>query len=185
MATPPDFTSGAVLTAAQMNSVGLWKVASGSLSTATTNFQGCFTSDYRDYRIVIDQVNFASAGDIYFRMLSGATPETSANYNWGIRGLYANGVSADSNLAGYTAGFTGITSAIAGELTSGSFDIFNPQVATRTLLLTSSIVYNSTQGFGGRNGFSHLNLTTAYTGIQFLTLGPTVTGNVVIYGYRK
>jgi hypothetical protein len=48
MATPPDFSSGAVLTAAQMNSVGLWKVASGSLSTATTNFQGCFTSDYRD-----------------------------------------------------------------------------------------------------------------------------------------
>ena len=185
MATPPDFSSGAVLTAAQMDSVGLWLVASGSLSTATTNFQGCFTSDYRNYRIVIDSVNFASTGDIYFRMLSGATPDTSANYSWAIRGLYANGVSADNSIISYSAGYTGIASQASGELTSCSFDIFNPQIASRTFVLTSAVIYSAANSFGGRNGMSHLNTTSAYTGIQFITLGSTVTGNVTIYGYRK
>jgi hypothetical protein len=37
MATPPDFSSGAVLTAAQMNSVGLWLVKTQTVGTAVSS----------------------------------------------------------------------------------------------------------------------------------------------------
>jgi hypothetical protein len=37
MATPPDFSSGAVLTAAQMNSVGLWLVKTQTVGTTVSS----------------------------------------------------------------------------------------------------------------------------------------------------
>ena len=181
----PLFANGDILYSTDMNAVGMWRVAGGSLAGATTNFQGCFSGSYRDYRIVIDTVNFSSAGDIYFRMLTGSTPETSANYSWAYRGLYENGTSADSNLAGYNAGYTGVTSGTAGAVLNGcSIDIYGPQLTQRTLLTSNAVAYNNVAGFGGRNGMTLCNLTNAYTGIQFLTLGPNVTGTVNIYGYR-
>jgi hypothetical protein len=182
------FTS-AVLTSSDTNTylanAGLVYVGGGALSTATTNFQGVFTSTYRDYRIVIDSPNFASAGDIYIRMLLGATPNTTANHAWAYRGLFENGTSADSNGTANTVMFTGVSNSVGALVLSGcSMDIYGPQLAQRTLVTSNAIAY-SASGFGSRVGMTMHNVTTAYDGIQFLTLGATVTGNVTIYGYRQ
>jgi hypothetical protein len=63
-------------------------------------------------------------------------------------------------------------------------DIYGPQLAQRTLLTSNAVLYSAV-GFGGRAGMTMHNVLTAFDGIQFLTLGATVTGNVTIYGYRK
>ena len=65
MATPPTFSAGAVLTAAQMNKIGLWttvptSVANGTISgnavtfsgVSSVSLNGVFTSDFDAYRIV-------------------------------------------------------------------------------------------------------------------------------------
>jgi hypothetical protein len=183
------FTTGEVLTASNTNTYlansGLVYVANGPLATATTNFEGVFTSTFRDYRIIIDSPNFASAGDIYIRMLLGATPNTTSNYAWAYRGLFENNTSADSNGTANTVGFTGVSNSIGAVVLSGlSMDIYGPQLAQRTLVTSNAIAY-SASGFGSRVGMTMHNVTTAFDGIQFLTLGATVTGNVTIYGYRQ
>ena len=48
MATPPTFSSGSVLTAAQMNAVGLWLVKTQTVGTAVSSVSvtDVFSSNY-------------------------------------------------------------------------------------------------------------------------------------------
>jgi hypothetical protein len=181
----PDFSPGEVLTAAAMDSIGLWRVGGGALSTATTNFAGVFTSNYTDYRIVIDSLSVSSTADLYWRMLDGTTPASAANYSWGYYGITENNVGLNSAGAGQGQAFTGFTSNLASNvLGSVSMDIYGPQLPQRTFSTVQAVGYSS--AFFSRTGFSHHNLLTAYNGIQFYTASAaTITGNVSIYGYRK
>jgi hypothetical protein len=182
----PDFSPGEVLTAGAMDSIGLWKVASGSLSTATTDFVGCFTSNYRDYRIVIDNLAFSGTGDLYFRMLLGTTPATASDYFWAMNGLSSSNTALNTAAASQAFSYTGVSNNGANNLIAmaSTLDVFGPQLAQRTLVLTHSI--GVITDFYHRTGFTSHNLTTAYDGIRFLTNSAvTVTGNVTIYGYRN
>jgi len=186
MATPPDFTAGQVLTAAQMNAVGMWLITSGTLSGVDENFQGCFNDDFRNYKIVISDVTMNATGDIYFRMMSGATPASgAADYRWAMRGLGTGGVGADSANAGASAGYTGMTNNGANGLVVNSciLDVYSPKLAVRTLVVNATSCYPSV--FAHRHGMSVHNVTTAYNGFQFLTTtATTMTGEVRIYGYN-
>jgi hypothetical protein len=167
------------------NPDGLELITTGTLSGTGTNFVGCFTSLYTNYRIVIDSVSVSSSADIYWQMLDNSTAITSANYSWGMYGITENNVGLNTAFAGSTSGFTGMTSNLANTiLCSASIDICGPQLAQRTLATASAVGYSS--AFFSRQGFTHHNLTTAYNGIRFLTASAaTMTGNVSIYGYRK
>jgi hypothetical protein len=182
----PDFSPGEVLTAAAMDSIGLWKVASGALSGVSTNFVGCFTSDYNNYRIVVDRLSFNATGDIYIRMLSGTTPASGATeYQYAFTGLTSAGGAANITNAGTNAGFIGASNNLFnnGAVSSVSADIYSPAVTQRTIFTISSISHPS--AVAHRTGALYHNPTTAYDGIQFLTLtATTFTGNVTIYGYR-
>jgi hypothetical protein len=184
----PNFVPGEVLTAAAMDSIGLWRVASGPLSTAGTNFVGCFTSNYTNYRIVVDSPQTSANADIYVQMLSGSTAQsTGGNYTWAMAGLDSTAVNANSAASSQNFAFTGFTSISAANIIIGafSFDIYGPQLAQRTFMTFTSTAYSGTAWIG-RNGMAQHNLTTAYDGIRFLTnSAATMGGNVTIYGYRK
>lgn len=194
MAVPslPVFSAGQILTSANMNQtsdavngLGLFIVASGPLATATTNFQGCFTSDFRNYRIVISQISFSGAGDVYFRLLSGATPNVTANYFWALRGIKSTSVSADNAAGSQTVYYSG-ASAVGATSANASViaDIYSPNLSANTLITSSAISLATT--FDSRQGGGALNVTTAYDGIQILTdSAVTLLGNVTIYGYRN
>jgi hypothetical protein len=184
------FTTGEVLTAADTNTYlansGLVYITGGALSSTAVNFAGCFTSEYRDYRIVVDSVAFNASGAFYYQFLTGTTPETAANYFWAMSGLKANSVAYNNGSQTQTYGYLGTANVGANNLVIGScsWDICGPQLAQRTLL--------TGQGGGVDTEYFHYsgmnahNLTNAYTGIRFLTnTATTFTGNVSIYGYRK
>jgi hypothetical protein len=183
--TYPSFTAGEVLRAADMNAVGLWRVGGGALSGSTVNFAGCFTSDYTDYRIVIDSVSFSASSDLYWRLLSGTTPASSADYGWSVTGLTDASGGTSSAASAQTIGYTGASSNTASLIIAAcSLDVYGPQLAQRTFVTSSAVGYAS--AFYHRTGMSYYNLTNAYNGIQFTTLSAnTFTGNVSIYGYRK
>lgn len=187
MATPPTFSAGAVLTAAQMNAIGMWRVASGTLSTATTDFQSVFTSDFTNYRIVMDQLLLSGAGDIYWRLLSGSTPATGTDYGWAFNGYTSAPAAADSGGSNQSLAYTGVTmtAGVANlRVSACTIDLMNPQVAERTFALTQAATI--TNVYRGLSGAAAHNLTTAYDGIRFLTNSAvTMGGNVTIYGYRK
>ena len=184
--TFPTFSAGETLRAQDMNAVGLWRVGGGTLSTATTDFVGCFTSDYTDYRIVIDQITWSGTGDLYFRMLNGTTPDMTAIYSWAYNGLSATNVASNSNGNGLTLGYLGtsnqgLNNSVVG---SCSFDIYAPNIPTRTLFTGLGI--GVILDFVSKSGIAAHNLGSAFNGIRLLTgSAVTMTGNVSIYGYRK
>jgi hypothetical protein len=184
------FTAGQVLTAAQMTTLqtntGLNYITSGALSGTSTNFAGCFTSAYTNYRIVIETFTSSGAVSLYARMLNGTTPVTTAVYDFAYRGLYSNNTSADNSGSGQTLFFTGIGQVgnYGSPYAAGTMDIINPQTTQRTIAQSQTSFYES--NFGSRVGMAEVNTTTSYDGIQFLSgSAVTMTGTVTIYGYRK
>lgn len=184
------FTTGEVLTASDTNTYlansGLVYITGGALSSTATNFAGCFTSEYRDYRIVVDSLTWNASGYLYYQFLTGTTPATSADYYWAMSGLTAAAGAYNNGNQTQTFGYFGSANVGANNLVIGScsWDICGPQLAQRTLMTGQGagvdVVYFHLSGMN-----SH-NLTNAYTGIRFLTnAATTFTGNVSIYGYRK
>ena len=185
MPTPPDFTAGQILTASQMNQIGWFEVASGSLSTATTNFVGCFTNNYRDYRIVVSNVAFSGTGELYYRMLNASSPDVGTNYFWALNGLTIANAATNSVGSGQTLCATGIANNGANGLQVGAavMDMHGPQLAQRTQVTSQAMCV--LVDYYHRTGMSAHNGTTSFDGIQFLTNSAvTVTGTVNIYGYR-
>ena len=182
----PDFAPGEVWTASAADSIGLWRVGGGALSGTTTDFVGCFTSNYRNYRIVIDQIRWSGTGDLYFRMLNNTTPEQSAVYSWAFNGLSATNVASNSNGNGQTLGYLGTTNNGLNNqsIGSASFDIYAPNIAAPTLF--TGVGIGVITDFVSKAGIAAHNVSTAYNGIRLMTgSAVTVTGNVSIYGYRN
>ena len=188
MAISTPTTSGQVLTSAYVNNninSGLVYVAGGALSTNSTNFQGCFTSEYRNYRVVIDSFSVASATWVYIRYLSGATPNTTSNYISAGTGLSSNGSTSTRTVATASEGYLTYTDT-ASLAASMQFDISTPLPAQRTFLQGTAISFQAAFSWSSPNFFVLQNQSTAFDGFQITTAGgPTISGNVSIYGYRQ
>jgi hypothetical protein len=182
-------TAGQILTSAYVNNninSGLTYITGGALSTATTDFVGCFSSTYTNYRIVIDQIAWSGTAGIYFRMLDGTTPATGGDYIWAYNGLSQLGATSNSAGNALTLGFLGSENNGANNLAVGylSFDIYAPNTSQRTLF--TGIGSGVISEFVSKSGIAVHNQSVAYTGIRLLTNSAvTMTGNVNIYGYRK
>jgi hypothetical protein len=160
---------------------GLVYIASSSISNAF-NIAGCFSSAYTNYRIVfnIDTHTGAAANVVAYPLL-GTTPNTTAaNYivngqeqpfasPWGVVLFGKNGSGA-----GWEIG------RVQGDGSSATFiaDIFNPFATVRTFFKSEY----TDGGYSGRTA-GYVTVTTSYDGIRFT--GPTMTGTVIVYGYRK
>jgi hypothetical protein len=175
----PDFSPGEVLTAAAMDSIGLWKIANGTLS-ATTNVNNAFTSDYLNYRIVIATASTSASADIGLRLRVGGADNSTSNYSEAGQRSGFNTTAPTSigrlNQTGFNIGRVHGTDTIGGIVV----DIFNPQSSAVKISWTSqSIDSQFLQNMGG-----FFNGTTSFDG--FTLFGPaTWTGTWAVYGYRN
>jgi len=185
----PVFASGDVLNASDMNAVGMWKVASGTLSGTATNFVGCFTNDYTNYRLVIEGFGSSVVQYLVFQLLNNTTPETGSNYFTAMTGITSTGAASSIPLNAGTSGYLGYNYQAGATLkhSNCSFDITGPNLPQITTLIGSSNALNlGIGGFAAWNGSSFHQLSNAYNGIRILNLGGgTIAGNVSIYGYRN
>lgn len=182
MATPPDFVAGQVLTAAQLNKIGLWQISQTTLTAATDqNFQSVFTTDFRNYRLILE-LDGATVSALYFRTLVGAVVQTNNFFSVENRtqlsvGTVAVGTRSDS---------FGLLGAV-GNLARSFYvvDVYAPQLATITAY--------SHQGTFGRSatdgdlylGMASNRVTTQCDGFRLTTAGAAnITGVVTIYGYH-
>jgi hypothetical protein len=187
------FTTGEVLTASDTNTYlansGLVYVAGGALSSTATNFAGCFTSTYANYRIVIGGFGSSVVQYLVFQMLTGTTPETGANYYTAMTGYTSSGAASSIPLAAGSSGYLGYNYQANSALrdSSCSFDIMGPALAQRTQLVgTSQGFASATTIYNAWSGSTNHNLANAYDGIRILNLGGgTIAGDVRIYGYRQ
>jgi hypothetical protein len=178
MATPPTFTSGAVLTAAQMNSVGLWLVKTQAVGAGVPNVtvSSAFSADYDSYRIIYSGGSQSSAGEI--RMTLGATGGVVyyssivyATWTGVTGGTPGNGIAYWNVGSGRTAG------------NSVCIDIHRPFATDETWFNGSYVGIDAGSVSGSVNGF--LNNTTSYTAFTFTPSSGTLTGGTIyVYGYK-
>lgn len=178
MAVPPDFVAGQVLTAAQMNAIGLWEIKSQTIGSAVSSVTvtGAFSADYDSYRIIV----------------SGGSASTLMNLNMTlgstVTGYYLGGQSI--TYAGVSTAVSGTNVAswvIGASDTNGHSlicDLSNPFLADQTIVYGSYVVPTTTSAMQVHAGF--LNNTTSYTAFTLTTSSGTITGGTIkVYGYRN
>ena len=180
MATPPDFVAGSVLTAAQMNAIGAWEIASASATSGSTlAVNNCFTTDYDAYMIVLSNVKTSSGHAV--TMTLGST--TTGYYYSGMYIAYTattyNG-DVGANVAFWQAGTVGRTANSSG----GTIFIQNPFLTERTTYQAVGSDPDTSGSPRWYNGF--LNNTTSYTSITFSAGANTFSSITArVYGLRK
>ena len=184
MATPPDFTAGAVLTAAQMNKIGLWHITTvtdgnGAASVAVADV---FSADFTDYRITISGGTIATAQNLRMRLGATATGYY-AGYtltSWNTGGTTLSG--GDNNATYWTQ--VGYQSATNGA--DGGIILSNPFASARTGFTLQHSQYSTAAGAGSIVGAGFLNNSTSYTGFTLYTTTGNWTADVTItvYGYN-
>ena len=180
MATPPTFSSGAVLTAAQMNSVGLWLVKTQTIGSAvtSTNVAGAFSADYDNYRIIVSGGVGSGLSSLALKLGASVTGYNS-NVIYSSYAAPTTLVGAGSSTAEF--GFVGY---VGTSLMQASFDLISPNKATWTTLASASWAAGTVTG--SSNG-TH-QVATAYTDFSIGPngVGVTMTGGTIrVYGYRN
>jgi hypothetical protein len=178
----PDFSPGEVLTAAAMDSIGLWLVKSepivGTPSTVTVT--GAFSADFDNYKIILAGATCSGVANI-----SGILGSTTAGYysnriknspnNGTVNG---NGQDNTGDWGYFGQGGTGFVNL--------NVDLLSPNLAKRTTYHGSYLIeIGSSSELGTTSGFLANN--TQYTAFT-LTVGGGNTlsgGTIRVYGYRN
>jgi hypothetical protein len=181
MATPPDFTAGQILTAANMNQVGMWLVKTQVVGTGVSSIPvtNAFSSDYDNYKITYTGGAGSTLQDI--AMVLGAT---TTNYYW-----------SDTSTSFVNGAVTGVGSNTVsnaywrvGKLTTSgaliNMDIINPFKTERTFYSSSSSFAVTTSASVVNGGY--LNNATSYTDFTVNAIAGNLTGGTIrVYGYRN
>ena len=178
MATPPVFTAGSVLTAAQVNAVGLWLVKTQDVGTGVSSVAvtSAFSSDYDNY--FITWTGGTQSNDTNTSLQLGST--TTGYYGFMSYGLNtANtplGV-GNSNASSFVFFGGGNTS---GAQCAGT--LYGPNLAKPTFLHSDVASYSTVHGSYNAREAS----TTQHTGFTILPSGGTMTGGTIrVYGFRN
>jgi hypothetical protein len=177
----PDFSPGEVLTAAAMDSIGFWLVTTATVSSQTSlTVDNCFSSDYKNYRI-LGNFTCTTAINLALTLRDSGGDVTLSNYKFAQAQLgYGAGPVwvLDGNSAAANFPTLARTNDNGAE-SSFNADILGPNTATRTS------VYSTTTDqilFRIMNGQYSAN--TAMTGFK-LSASTAFTGTFRVYGYRN
>jgi hypothetical protein len=175
--TFPSFNAGEILTAADMNAVGLWLVSTTTIGTGVTSVpvNNVFSANYTNYRIVWSNINASAGGNLNFQFsnITGSSYLTGGSFT-----SYAS-----ATLTGF--GPAAATSWLIGSLgttgSHGSIDVFAPQTATTKAFIGAGTSAGSQYSFNG-----HCTSTTQAVSFTFSVSGITMTGGTIrVYGYRN
>ncbi len=178
MATPPTFSSGAVLTAAQMNSVGLWLVKTQTVGSAVSSVTvtGAFSADYDNYLILLSGGTGSASASVAIQLGASVT---------GYYGFMSYGDSVTNTPLGAgrnnTAQLNWVGGQTAGQASHVRVEVFNPFKAAYTKFnggaYQSGGIYGTVQG-------EH-RVATSYTSFILTPDTGTITGGTIaVYGYK-
>lgn len=181
MATPPDFTTGQVLTAAQMNAVGLWFIKEQTIGSAVANVTvtDAFSADYENYRIIVNGGSASAGADLRFQL--GAS--TTGYYGGVFYHPYSTAGPTAVNGVGISNGSYVTCGAVGANGISTIIDITSPYLAARTGLSMPFPNLNTTGAATYASGFH--NVAISYTDFKLTAASGTMTGGTIrVYGYR-
>lgn len=180
MATPPTFSVGATLTAAQMNAVGLWKTASTTLTGQTTaSITNCFSADYENYLFVYNFRTASGSASLQVQLASNGTPNSTAgSYLLGGRYVGYPTVGASD----FNAATTFWAASFAVNFTNnGTMTLARPFNAEYTSFTGGFSSYNAAATFGGYH-----NQAVSYNGLYLSNNSANAMyGTFSVYGMKQ
>lgn len=171
---------GILAAKANAASVGLEFVTSAAFTSASAvSVNSCFTSSYRNYRVLINYDGSAAA-DISLRLRASGSDNTANNYAFvSRRYIYTDGTAATQTYSGsYSSFIFGYPN--AANAVQVAFDLFGPQATERTGLAFQVIAQD--RGFSGQ---AQIAVTNSYDGFTFFPGTGTITGSLRVFGYRN
>lgn len=175
----PVFAPGDILTAADMNAVGMWLVKKQTIGNAVSsvNVTSAFSANYENYRIVVSGGS-GSAATAGLNMTLGAT--VAGYYTGQQQNTWASVGSATG--AVNTSSWSGIGLSTTNILHM-DICVYMPFAADQTLMAGFGILGNTT-GYIRFNG-GYLDNTTSYTDFTLTPSSGTITGGTIyVYGFR-
>ena len=179
----PSFTTGEVLTAADMNAVGMWLIKTATVTNAAdsgTTWDNVFTSDYSTYVLHIASMNAHTAGSIpqiQFRY-AGPTTQAAAYYS-GIQGItYLGGettVFRNNQGMGYLGIACDATSNGSGVVTFNRLSA-NPNYVCQ---------FNDYQNLNWSSGGGTCTTSRTYTGFLLSMSAGNISVTASLYGMKK
>jgi hypothetical protein len=163
--------------------------ATGLTLINTTSFSGVssvslpastFTSTYRNYKILIDNLEVTTSNqDMFFRMRTTGSDYTVADYHYQFSRLDGSSNSV-SRSTSQTAGLIGSV----GTTNKGSIviDIFNPNVAVQTTLQSFNPCNISVIRFD--ISANMVTGTNQFDALSFYPGANNISGNYAVYGYN-
>lgn len=188
MATPPIFSVGATLTAAQMNAVGLWKIQTKSVTTATEiTFDSVFTSDFLNY-LVYFSVSSATSTDIIRWQERASGTNAASSYSYSGAAYYLSAGTAYQNILGgqnIANGGVGSFDGASGSQGHCVFEIHSPNTSAYTSTTGRfSMATGNTGMYHGTMGSVHY-VSNVYDGFRLFVNSGNFTGSATVYGYTK
>ena len=181
MATPPTFSAGAVLTAAQMNNIGVFLIAKTTFSAEpAVEIENCFSADYTNYLIKMTYFG-SNATNSQFQFMTGTnTIDNAATYDrWGF--YWNNGING-FNQTNNTSNFVANHFTAAKNYSTAEITIFQPYVANVNTVCT---LHSWSGDSGLATHLDHSKVSNSqFTGINFFPAAGTVTGTIYVYGLR-
>jgi len=181
MATPPDFTAGQVLTAAQMNAVGLWLTKSVNIGTtvSTVNITDCFSADFDQYLVSWTTTPSTTLAIRAQFLDSGANAISTGYYYAGYFSQFtSSSLTADSQNNGGSYRVGNISAASVG---AGQFTLLNPFFTEISYMTTHHTDAGNPYHYAGYN-----SSILALPSLRLTTSTGTISGGYVkVYGYRK
>ena len=158
---------------------GLIVMSSQSFTAVSSlTIDGCFTSTFRNYRLVINIVGSSNGANLIGQLRSSGSTDTSANYN--RNGWYYVGATFDDlSSTSQTGMYLGAWSTTA--YSPITLDIIVPNEAT-----TTRVLHNAAQSDSNLllNLHHYINTSTAYDGIHLAPSAGNMSGHIGIYAYE-
>lgn len=173
----PDFSPGEVLTAAAMDSIGLWLVKTQTIGTgaATVVVNDAFSSTYDNYLITVN--GGTSSATTFLSLRLGAAV---SSYRWQyLYGSWNATPAADGASASDRFFYVGSSNVDGINM---SCTVLSPNLAKGTRIIADATVSGSFSG----NTTGLLVTTAQYTSFTLLPGSGTLTGGTIrVYGYRN
>jgi hypothetical protein len=157
-------------------------ITSAAWTGSVFSIDNCFTSAYKNYRITVTgQSNNGLAYGNLFQWRTGGVNNGANNY--------VSNVIYSSSSAGPSRYYSGLlTYGVMGTNANPSFsfsaDIFAPQTTDYAQYVAEANGFGSSSAEVGTY-WGNFNAGTQFDGFYLTSQGPSVTGTVTVYGYRK
>lgn len=178
----PSFSVGEVLTAADMNAVGMWLVKTQTIGTTVSSVtvSSAFSSSYDAYRIVITGGVGSTDLDLRFNF----DGNTAGYYSSAVYHQYATASAKADGLGRNGIAYWDFVGGASTSAIYSVFDVLNPYAAKKSSYVAQIGVGNTGGSALFAAGFH--DSATSFTGFRIETSTGTLTGGTIrVYGYRN